>query len=397
MWRGMLHVPSFIYEAIKYGVKLAPERDIPRTDWARGVPWEKERVRWTQEEIAFGQRLIEKRLTSGVWEELETSLLHEQAHCVAREFLVYKGTKIDRAVADFSEMTEYFPRMKMKYESLAEFCGSLTKGDRLLTWDFRSGYNHFRLHPSMRKYFVVRFMGRHFRYIALPFGWGPSGYYFIKITRWITRYLQEHFGWRVLQYVDDNAVCPARPGKTATMEDCRRASSELDCIFRRLGMTRHPEKGHWGDGATRVEHLGFTIDTVAQSLEVPVRKREEVVALARRMLMFVRRNRRRVPLKHFRTFVGKVQSLSLAVPFVRSRLGGLHDSFRRTPCETRRRLVVLRAPAIQDLLWWRTAPLELCGRSFVRDVPTLTLHTGPMHRRLDTVVPGNLAFYRRAQ
>ena len=49
----------------------------------------------------------------------------------------------------------------------------------------------------------------------------------------------------------------------STVDDCKRLSVLLDSLFDNLGLVRHPGKGVWGDGATRLEHLGLVIGTVA--------------------------------------------------------------------------------------------------------------------------------------
>jgi hypothetical protein len=62
---------------------------------------------------------------------------------------------------------------------------SLLPCDRIITMDLRAGYNYFRLHKDMRRYFVVsialpRGSARYFLYIVLPFGWSRSTYWFCR-------------------------------------------------------------------------------------------------------------------------------------------------------------------------------------------------------------------------
>lgn len=177
-----MHVSGSLYEAIKYGVKMDPVMEISR--FGHELKDRKDlSERWTEEEETFGRKIIEKRLSEGIWRELDTSSLEREPHCISEEFLVFKEKEIDRSDGNFSHLTSFFDCPKMKYDVLEEVLVDIRKNDYLLSWDFKSGYNHFRLHPSMRKLLLVNFMGRFFQNIALPFGWGPSGYWFIKITR----------------------------------------------------------------------------------------------------------------------------------------------------------------------------------------------------------------------
>jgi hypothetical protein len=78
----------------------------------------------------------------------------------------------------------------------------------MLSMDLRSGYNHFRLHPAGRDYFVVpvKLMDgtvRYFRYLVLPFGWYRNGYWFSRLVSRYWATIKSRFGYRVLRYVDD--------------------------------------------------------------------------------------------------------------------------------------------------------------------------------------------------
>jgi hypothetical protein len=101
-------------------------------------------------------------------------------------------------------------------------------GDRMLSMDLRSGYNHFRLHPDMRKYFPVRIVmadgtERYFQYLVLPCGWSRSGYWFSRIVQRFWTMVKRPLGYRVLSYVNDYAISLSL-GRPASLADSRRAS-----------------------------------------------------------------------------------------------------------------------------------------------------------------------------
>jgi hypothetical protein len=68
----------------------------------------------------------------------------------------------------------------------------------------------------------------------------------------------------------------------------------LGIAFDRHGLTRHPTKGVWGKGFTRVQHLGFIVDTVRESFGAPVRKVIRVADKAKKLLKLASGNPRMV-------------------------------------------------------------------------------------------------------
>jgi hypothetical protein len=124
----------------------------------------------------------------------------------------------------------------------------------MISMDLKSDYHHLRLHPDMRQYFSVSVMTvdgmvRYFQYIALPFGWSRSGYWFIQIVTRFWTYVTRVLGCRVQSYIDYFLICPSL-GRRSTEEDCVKASMTLDGLLAGYELIRHPRKGGVG---TRVE------------------------------------------------------------------------------------------------------------------------------------------------
>lgn len=44
-------------------------------------------------------------------------------------------------------------------ETISSFAADLQRGDMLMSWDVRSGYRHFFLHPDICDFFVFRYAG----------------------------------------------------------------------------------------------------------------------------------------------------------------------------------------------------------------------------------------------
>jgi len=257
-------------------------------------------------------------------------------------------------------------------EKAVEFCTLMKKGDRMISFDVQSGYRHLRIHPDILDYFCFRYNGRFYQCLALPFGWGPSGYWFGKLMAPVVRRIRS-WGYLVLSYVDDFLVVPKRYAM-ATSRDCRRASARISILLNRLGIIRHREKGVWGSGEQVIEHLGFIFDTNQMIIMVPEEKRRCIRNISRTLLQEARCGRRWVSMRTLSRFLGKATSLMLAVPLARFYNRALYQSLNRKWKSIGGKLRVrLNAQAVRDLKYWQK--LGPSGRPMHPPVADMTIHS----------------------
>jgi hypothetical protein len=169
---GELGADSLEMAQLRYGVMDKPDRDV--------APFKLPAMPLNDEDSLVMQGVIEKRLKQRIWKELSEE---EAGNClfVSREFIAYHADSKPRSVADLSHLSDHYDPIVTKSKTLEGFSASLLPDDHLLSMDLRSGFNHFRVHKDMRKYFTVRVKLRHgrhryFQYPVLPFGWSRSGY-----------------------------------------------------------------------------------------------------------------------------------------------------------------------------------------------------------------------------
>jgi hypothetical protein len=147
------------------------------------------------------QGVIEERLKQRIWKELSEEEAGNRLF-VSREFIAYNADSKPLSVADLSHLSDHYDRIVTKSETLEGFSASLLPDDNLLSMDLRSGFNHFRVHKDMRKYFTVRVKLRHrrhrvFQYLVLPFGWSRSGYWFSRLVQRFWTMVKRRYGYRV--------------------------------------------------------------------------------------------------------------------------------------------------------------------------------------------------------
>ena len=145
LWNDELGCDKREYEALRYGVFDPRDRYIPPfRKVPRGSP------NWTEEERLFAEETIRERLDTGVWEELSQEEA-AQSRYVSLEFITHQGNGKMRSVAGLSHLAAYWNKRPKKLSTLESFAVLLKERDRMISFDLKGGYHHFRLHPAMRK------------------------------------------------------------------------------------------------------------------------------------------------------------------------------------------------------------------------------------------------------
>jgi hypothetical protein len=366
-WEG-IGADAYLVRQIRYGIYDPPS--IPFTEGRElgRIPMTAVDQRFAREDLATGIR-------EGVYEELSRdyamAMMREGA-MISSAFVVRKSdTNEPRFVINLHHQSKHWETKSVKMETLAGYVGRLRQGDNLLSWDLKGGYRHFRLHPDMRKYFIFAFENRYYQCVALPFGWGPSVYWFTKLLKPYTRWVRERLKVHLLHYIDDFLGCP-RPDvddRPSTKAQCQITSRKLDELHEHLGLTRHPNKGSW-EGTQVVEHLGFLVDTVSYTVQVLPRKVRQVEGLAARLIRECYRNRGHVLRDAVERFCGVLVALTLGFPLARFYTRSLYTDLKKSGNSVHVRLA---AQSLHDLKSLRNFdPGD--GRKFVLPVPRTIVH-----------------------
>lgn len=109
-----------------------------------------------------------------------------QAFMVSSAFVHWEGEgeggeRKGRFVQNFKRMSKWWGVGSVKMERAAEFAAEVQPEDQFVSFDVSAVYRHFFLHPGARNFFLFHYAGQFFRYIALPFGWSRSAWWFVKL------------------------------------------------------------------------------------------------------------------------------------------------------------------------------------------------------------------------
>lgn len=379
-WGRYLGASAFICRTIRYGV-----RDMPLVPFVNGEMLPP--IPQTEEDKVFARAKIEEGCKEQTIREVTRDYAVSRVASgllVSSSFVAWQGEGKDRRgrfVINLHKQSKHWAKGSTKMETLPGFALEVEKGDHLISFDVKSGYHHFYLHPDMRDYFLFHYEGRFYQCLALPFGWGRSGLWFTKILRPLVRHLRERCGYRVLPYVDDFLLAPSPSGRAATSADAARARAILTRLFRLLGIVRNKEKGCW-QGGQQIDHLGMHVDTVRMRVFISASKIKRIRLLARKMLVLATRNRRLVSSDALRHFCGVAVSVGLGYPLARFFTRSLFFDLTRAESRSKTQGTIkcyngrvrLSRQSLRDLQHWRCLTRE-DGRALQPAKPDLSLHT----------------------
>jgi hypothetical protein len=98
------------------------------------------------------------------------------------------------------------------------------------SFDIKAGYRHFRLAPKVRNWYLFRYEDMYYRCVALPFGWGRSPMWLTQLMVQLVCQPRAGLGFRVLPYLDDFLVCPAKAGSNNETRLCLGSPSNKQAV-----------------------------------------------------------------------------------------------------------------------------------------------------------------------
>lgn len=263
--------------------------------------------------------------------------------------LVRKKQGKFRPCLDLRHLNNFVPHQKFKMEGLKHLREMIQEGDFLTSIDLKDGYLHVPVSPKSQKYLQFSWKNRFYRFVCLPFGLSSAPLIFTKMLRPIIGELRAK-GVRLMAYLDDIIIL-----SSSYQESVRNTKLVRDTLERR-GWVINLEKSSLHPSHT-LEYLGFLLDTAKMKIFTPLEKRKRYRSAAQRMLKKLEKSDA-VRLRTFSSVVGKLQSLSPAVPFCRLHLQALVHTVRERVRGNPRELglwdtyIVPPQEARGELAWW---------------------------------------------
>lgn len=349
---------AFIIRILQFGVLEVPDRPFVKGHRIKGYSL-------CGRDRAFADKELQEGCSAKIYRELTEQEVESNLNAgfyLSPIFVDWRQGK-GRLITDFHEVSLHWDKVPIVMETLPGFCSEFQEGDHVLSFDLQGGYRAVRLHRKMEKYFMFTCGRRYYTCCTLPFGWSHSPMWFTKVMVPFVRYMKASLNCRVLPYLDDFLLIPGDGSQPASASDAKSLSTKVSALMIRLGLVRHPTKGVWDYGATRLEHLGVVVDTVSMRFFVTEAKLQDMNSMAQKMLKQARSGGFSVSTKVLECFLGKAISNLVPIPLARFYCRSLYDDVSKTTRNAKahkaqdsrwKKKTRLSPESLQDLKTWST-------------------------------------------
>ena len=266
----------------------------------------------------------------------------------SRSFLTKKKSgKEFRLISDMRKLNAFTAHAHHKMKGLRDLLPLMEKGSLMSVFDVRDGYFNVPIARTDQKYFRFIVGSTCYQLMRLPMGYVGSAKAF---ESWLEPYLETlrtlFPELRIFSYVDDCIVMspPKRPDVTPVLRKAIKA----------LQLPTKEDKCLWGP-STKVEYLGFIIDSRRLTIHCPPKKARAIRKQVRQTLRRTRQKKLR--LRHLATTLGMLIALLPAAPQARLHAGFLYSAQARAINSggwSANPHVCLSEEATAELSWWET-------------------------------------------
>lgn len=215
-------------------------------------------------------------------------------------FAIAKKSGGQRLIYDGRSINEYIRRRHFKMEQLGDALRLLRQpGAFMAKIDISSAFHHVPLAPETRRYTRFLVDNDSYEYLVMPMGLSTSPRLFTKLMKPVMAALRGE-GVCATIYIDDMLIT------AETAEACAAATRRAADLLTSLGLQISLDKSSV-EPATRVEYLGFVIDTSTMRVSLPEAKRAALVTSIKEVK---RRDRARcLRIRHVASVGGALQQL----------------------------------------------------------------------------------------
>lgn len=239
---------------------------------------------------------IDLMLQQGI---VETTFPSERAY-VSHMFLKEKADGSYRPILNLSNLNEYTPYKHFKMDHINVVMDTLPQGSYMASLDISQAYHSISVKERDRDFLQFQFHGQRYRFTCLPNGYSPGPRVFTRIMKTLFTHIRVKHGVNLLFYIDDTIIY----GKTE--REVQQGVQVTLEILQQAGFTVNTKKSVMNP-STKLEYLGFLIDSVKQTLTIPPKKLDGIQESIKDML-----SNSRVPIRKFAGLVGRLAATAPA-------------------------------------------------------------------------------------
>lgn len=187
-------------------------------------------------------------------------------------FLREKQNGDDRFILNLKDLNLFMNPPHFKMEDIKTALRLIRPDCYFASIDLKDGYLHVPIQLKYRKYLRFTFDNKCYEFSALPFGLCTAPYIFTKILKPVVKKLREN-GVVLVVYLDDILII------SRTEDECKNNINLTKNLLENLGFVINSEKSELTP-SKNCKYLGFILNSVSFSVELPLEKRKSIGNLA---------------------------------------------------------------------------------------------------------------------
>ena len=180
-----------------------------------------------------------------------------------------------RMILNLKRLNKFVDYKYFKMESLQNVLELIRPGIYMASIDLKDAFYSVPIHKNHQAYLAF-FVEEYFKFVCMPYGYGPAMRIFTKISKIPFSILREK-GFLSVVYVDDSYL------QGDDYEDCFSNVLNTIEILRSLGFTIHPEKSKFIPTQC-ITFLGFILNSVQMTITLILEKKEQILNLCHEIL-----------------------------------------------------------------------------------------------------------------
>ena len=228
--------------------------------------------------------------------------LHEKGEFISTIFITPKKDGSFRPVINLKSLNEFVTYHHFKMETFQSALLLVEPTCHFACIDLKDAYFSIPIATEHRKFLRFQWKGSLYQFCVLPFGLSSAPRVFTKVLKPPIATLR-NLGYVSCNYIDD-ALLIARDH-----DDCFENVEKRIQLFESLGFVINRDKSVCNP-CTRIEFLGFVIDSVTMRISLPDRKRGTIASACRALA-----NQPEAEIRIVSRVIGLMLAAEIAVPY----------------------------------------------------------------------------------
>ena len=262
---------------------------------------------------------------------------------ISNIFLVPKPNGKFRMILNLKKLNEHVVYTKFQLNQIQKVLDMVRRLDFCCSLDLISAFSHLNVDSRFHRYFQFWWRGQYYCFCTMPQGFTDSPQLFVRLTSPVMAHLHKHM-IDILIYINDTFLRAESPEILQ-----RNIETTIDWLTK-CGFLINFEKFSLVP-SHQMEFLGFLIDTVAYTVSVTKKKRDNLDCLVKKVL---KEPSRPITIRYLAKIIGKIVAFFPASDDAKLNYRTL-ERFKIKALKTSKswsKRVVLSPACIHQLDWW---------------------------------------------